>query len=139
MTHRPFTAPWADAFHAAIAADAAYQLAAAKWAWPVGLVLDATPEFGYPDSVAIELALDHGRCHSVALLPPANLTAPFVLTAPYATWKAVLRGELDPLTGVTLGRIAVRGSLATLMLHARAAKALVTCARAVPIHFPDEA
>lgn len=136
--HLPFTPPWATAFRDAIAADAGYRAAAARWTWPVALVLEPEPAFGYPDAVAVELALDRGDCHGAAIRAADAVTAPFVLRAPYATWKAVVRGELDPLAAVTLGRIRVQGSIATLMLHARAATALVGCARAVPTRFPDE-
>lgn len=137
--HRPFTPGWAAAFRDAVELDAAYREAAAKWTWPVALVLDAAPELGYAEPVAVELALDRGRCHGAEIRHPGAVTAPFVLRAPYATWKQVMRGELDPLAGVTRGRIGVRGSLATLMLHARAAAALCACARTVPTLFPDEA
>lgn len=139
MTHRPFTPHWATAFQAAIESNDAYRAAAANWTWPVALVLQPAPEYGYPEPVAVELGLDRGRCHHSAIRPAAEVSAPIVLTAPYAVWKSVVRGELDPLAGVTRGKIAVRGSLATLMLHAKAAVALVACARAVPTTFPDEA
>lgn len=138
VRHRPFSAAWADAFHAAIEADDAYRSAAAKWTWPVALVLAPTPEFGFPEAVAVELQLDRGRCHAAQVIPATDVTAPLALTAPYAVWKAIVHGELDPIAGVTRGKIAVRGSLATLMMHARAATALVACARAVPTAFPDE-
>ena len=105
----------------------------------LALVLQPAPAFGYPDAVAVELSLDRGACHGAEIRDPQQLSAPIVLSAPYETWKAVVRGELDPLAGVTRGKIAVRGSLATLMMHAKAAVALVACARAVPTEFPDEA
>jgi putative sterol carrier protein len=135
---RPFTPEWAGAFRDAVEADAAYRATAANWTWPVALVLEAAPELGYDEPVAVELTLDRGRCHGAAMQPIDAVTAPFVLTAPYATWKEVVRGELDPLAGVTRGRIRVQGSLMTLMLHARSAAALCLCARAIPTHFPDE-
>ena len=137
--HRPFSPEWAAAFRDAIEADAAYRETATKWSWPVALVLDAAPELGYAEPVAVELALDRGRCHGAEIRPLEAVTAPFVLRAPYATWKQVMLGALDPLAGVTRGRIAVQGSLTTLMLHARSAAALCACARAVPTRFPDEA
>ena len=138
--HRPFSSEWAEAFKDAIEADASYMTAAAKWTWPVALVLQAAPELGYPDSVAggVELSLDRGRCHSAQLRARDAVTAPFILTAPYAVWKSVVRGELDPLVGVTRGKITVQGSLATLMMHAKSASALCACARAIPTAFPDE-
>lgn len=136
--HRPFSTDWADAFQQAIEADDAYKVAAAKWTWPVALVLTPAPEFGYPETVAVELTLDRGHCAAATILPREAVTAPFVLTAPYDVWKSVVKGELDPLVGVTRGKITVQGSLATLMLNARSASALVACARAVPTLFPDE-
>lgn len=135
---RPFSAEWADAFRAAIESDTTYLTAAAKWTWPVALVLQPAPEFGYPDAVAVELTLDRGRCHEATIRPRDGVTAPFVLTAPYAVWKQVVQGALDPLVGVTRGKIAVQGSLATLMMNSKAATALVACARNVPTAFPDE-
>lgn len=136
---RPFTPEWASAFRDAVEADAHYREVAARWTWPVALVMDAAPELGYAEAVAIELTLDRGRCHGAAILHPDALTAPFVLRAPYAIWKQVMLGALDPLAGVTRGRIGVKGSLTTLMLHARSAAALCKCAQAVPTRFPDEA
>lgn len=138
LPHAPFTAEWAAALCGAIESDAEYRVAAAKWTWPVALVLDAEPELGYPEPVAAELSLDRGRCHGAALCHLDAVTAPFVLRAAYTTWKAVVRGELDVIAAVVQRRISVRGSLATLMMHARAATALVACARAVPTRFPDE-
>lgn len=137
--HRPFTAAWAEAFRSAIESDESYRSAAAKWTWPVALVLTPAPELGFVDSVAVELQLDGGRCHAAAIVAADAVTAPIALTAPYPVWKSIVRGELDPMAGVTRGLIAVRGSLMTLMMHARAATALVACAKAVPTEFVDEA
>lgn len=139
MGHRPFTAEWADAFRTAILSDEGYRRAAAAWTWPVALVLDPAPALGYPDAVAVELMLDRGDCSAASIRAADALSAPFVLSAPYAVWKLVVTGALDPVVGVTHGKIKVRGSLTTLMLNARAASALCACARAVPTSFPDEA
>jgi putative sterol carrier protein len=135
---RPFTPAWAGAFRDAVEADAAYRATATNWTWPVALVLEAAPDLGYDAPVAVELALDRGRCHGAEIRSLDSLTAPFVLTAPYGTWKEVVRGQLDPLAGVTRGKIRVQGSLMTLMLHAKSAAALCLCARAIPTRFPDE-
>lgn len=137
--HRPFTPAWAEAFRSAITANAPYRAAAARWTWPVAFVLEPAPELGYPDAVAVELALDRGTCHRAEIRAVADVSAPFVLRAPYATWKAIVTGGLDPLVGVTRGAIKVEGSLTTLLMHAAAAAALCNCARGVVTQFPDEA
>lgn len=136
---RPFTQAWADALRAAINVDPAYRTAAAKWTWPMALVLEAAPELGYASDAAVEFDLDSGTCTAARVLDPAAATAPFVLRASYAVWKRIVRGVTDPVMAVALRQVTLHGSLTTLMLHAGAAKALVACARKVPTHFPDEA
>lgn len=139
MTHpRPFTQAWADALRAAINVDEAYRAAAANWTWPVAFVLDAAPELGYPGDAVVEFDLHRGSCTAARILQPSEITAPFVLRASYAVWKRVVRGITDPVMAIALRQVVLQGSLSTLMLHARAAKALVSCARTVPTHFPDE-
>lgn len=135
----PFTPEWAAAFRAAIEDDHAYRETAARWTWPVALVLDAAPEYGFAEPVALELTLDRGRCHRAEIRARDAVQAPIVLSAPYAVWKAIVRGELDPLAGVATGQVAVHGAVMPLMLHPRAATALLSCARAVPTRYPDEA
>lgn len=104
----------------------------------MALVLEAAPEFGFSQEAAVEFALDRGTCHSATVLDPSAVTAPFVLRAPYAVWKRIVRGLTDPVLAVAMRQVTLQGSLSTLMMHAGAAKALVACARSVPTHFPDE-
>lgn len=138
--HEPWTQEWADAFRAAIDADPAYQRAAASWTWPVALVVQARPDLGIPEERAVEVDLDRGRCHAARVVAGDAVTADIALRGDYDTWKRIVRGELDPVTAVTMGKLKlVRGSLTTLMLHTGAARALVACAASVPTRFPDEA
>ncbi|MBW7932264.1 MAG: SCP2 sterol-binding domain-containing protein [Gemmatimonadaceae bacterium] len=135
---RPFTQAWADALRAAVNGDAGYRAAASGWAWPVALVLEPAPHLDYADETAVELVLEHGQCTAARQLDPTAVTAPFVLRAPYGVWKRLVRGTLDPLMAVGLRHVKVQGSLTTLLAHAGVAKALIACARTVPVHFPDE-
>jgi len=139
MSFRPFTQAWADALREVVNGDAAYRAAAAHWTWPLAMVLEPAPALGYAESVAAELVLDHGICRTATVLAPDAVTAPFVLRAPYEVWKQVVRGELDAVSAVMTGRIQLRGAAMTLMMHARAAQALLACATRVPTAFPDEA
>ena len=138
MRFRPFTQPWADALCEALNGDAAYRDAAARWAWPLAMVLEPTPALGYAEPVATELVLDHGTCRAATVLAPGAVTAPFVLRATYEVWKKVVRGELDPISAVVTGRIKLTGAMMTLMMHTGAAQALLACASRVPTDFPDE-
>jgi putative sterol carrier protein len=92
-----------------------------------------------PEGRAVELTLDRGRCHDARAIAPSAVTADLVLAGAYPTWKAIVRGALDPVAAVATGRLTLaRGSLAALMPQMGAARALVACARQVPTRFPDE-
>ena len=136
---KPFTSEWASAMRVAINANAAYKEAAAKWTWPVALVVEANAALGYPAAVAVELALDRGTCSDARVVPPDQVKADFVLRASLDTWRALSAGTLDAVGAVSTGKVKLTGSMMTLMMHAKAAKALVACARDVPTHFPEAA
>lgn len=135
MTYKPFTAAWTEAMMDAINASAAYKEAATKWTWPVALVVDADPAAGYPVAVAAVFDLDRGTCKGAQLVAPEQVTADFVLRASIGTWKELVAGTIDAVGAVASGKVKLTGSTMTLMMHAKAAKALVACARDVPIAF----
>ncbi len=135
---RPFSHEWAAAFKDAINADPQYPSVARSWTWPVALVLEATPQLGYPTAVAVQFALDRGTCTSATIMPPHTVSATFVLRADYETWKEVASEGLDAIAAVSGGRIRFTGPLGTLMMHAKAATALIGAAQAVPTLYPDE-
>jgi hypothetical protein len=70
--------------------------------------------------------------------PAGASAAPFKLRGPYAVWKRLVRGELDPVMAVARGELRLEGPLTTLMMHVSSARALVACAQRVPTTFPDE-
>ena len=135
---RPFSPDWAAAFRDAINGDADYRTIAKSWTWPTALVLDATPAYGYPLPLAVQLTLDRGTCAAAVVVPPHAVDATFVLRADYATWKEVVKDGLDPIVAVTAGRIKFSGPLGTLLMHTRAATALLAIAQSLPTLFPDE-
>ena len=137
---RPFTQPWADAFRDAINADPTYRTAAAGWSWPVALLLDPpAATLGYPEPVAVQVALDRGTAGDATVVSGDAATADIVLGGSYETWKEIVRGSLDPVGAVMGGRLRlVRGSMMTLMSQIGAARALVACAAQTPTEFPDE-
>jgi putative sterol carrier protein len=74
------------------------------------------------------------------LLTGTHSECDFVLRGDYDVWKQVVAGALDAVVAVSMGKLKlVKGSLTTLMMQTKAAKALVQCARSVPTLFPDEA
>ena len=136
--HRPFSQEWADALCAAINASESYRTLAARWTWHVALVVEKNVPLGFAHDQGVVLSLEHGQCKGVKVVEGKLARAPFVFRAPYAQWKRLARGEVDPIIAVMKGELSFTGSMATLMQHSRAAKALVECTRVVPTSFPDE-
>jgi putative sterol carrier protein len=134
--HKPFSSEWAHAFRDAINASAEYRTAATGWTWPLALSLSASPDRGYPSDIAVELDLDRGTCTAVRVKTDEKATTDFVLRGDYEAWQSVVQGNVDPVVAVTMGKLKlVQGSLTTLMLNTKAAKALVACAQQVPTDF----
>lgn len=134
---RPFSIEWTAAFVQAINASADYRLAAEGWDDTLALHLEAAPEFGYHADTVIVLALADGQCGSGSVMEVGEAEVPITLRGSYAAWKDVFLGIIDPIGAVLRGRLAVDGSLFTLMRHTKAAVALVAAARTVPTTFPD--
>ncbi len=131
-----FSTAWADALRAAVNDDARYRDAAKGWTNPVALVVE--PGDGMGDGAAVQVNLQAGTCLSADSLAPDAVSAPFVLSANLATWKEIVGGDTDPLGAVARGTVRlIRGSLGTLMIHARSATALLECARQIETHWPE--
>lgn len=139
MPLEPFTPEWAAAIKDAINASEAYRRAGHGWRWPIALVLEAHPDLGIHEDVAVVLELDRGRCRAARVVHGGKTPADYVLRGSYGVWKALVRGRMEPIAALVRGRIRlVHGSLARLLLHARAANALVRVAASVDMVFPDE-
>ncbi len=135
MSIPAFSAAWAAAFLTAVNDDPAYRDAAKGWTNPVAMVI--APGDGPAAGMAVQVDLDAGTCLSAAALPAGDVSAPFVLSADLATWKEIVTGGSDPLMAVARGKVKLtHGSLGTLMLHARGAKALVACAQKIDTLWP---
>lgn len=135
----PFTDAWASACCAAINASPTYRAAAGDRGWSIALACDAEPAAGIVAPTAVEFDLAGGGCRTARVTAPAAAGAPVVLRGSYATWKAVVRGDVDPVAAVTAGRLAIdRGSLMSLLPLVAPARALLAAARTVDTAFPDE-
>jgi putative sterol carrier protein len=137
--HRPFTLEWATAYCDAINGDETFRKEGTRWNWPIAFILEANPPLGYPADIAVELALKAGRCTGARVVSARKTAVPYQLKGSYTTWKALVKGQMDPVTAVMKGDLQlVRGTVTALMMHARTARTLLACARAVETIFPDE-
>ena len=131
-----FSSAWADAFLLAVNSDVAYRNAAKGWTNPVALVVE--PGDGMLHGAAIQVDLEAGTCLRAAAVAPADVSAPFVLSGNLAAWQDIVSGGSDPMMAVARGKVKLtRGSLGTLMLHAKAARALVACAQQIDTLWPQ--
>ncbi len=139
MPHPPFSQPWADALRELLNADTGYRDASKNWHWSLALAMDAEPSLGFPDPVAVELDLVNGSCERAEARPAADLRSDYVLRGDLATWKSIVRDDVDAVSAVMAGKLKLaKGPLFSLMTHIASARALVACARRVDTRFPDD-
>ena len=142
MAHLFPSAPWAESYKDAINQNTRYREAAHDWdEGAIALVCKAEPSLGITDAQAIVLDLEYGECHGVHYTDRATALAeaPYVIEADYATWKSVIRGELDPIVAMLSSRLQLtQGALARLIKDVEGSQALVSSASNIPTQFPDE-
>jgi putative sterol carrier protein len=132
----PFpSAEWAHALCEAINASPAYRESAATWeAGPICFVIRAGEEKTY-----LWLDLHRGECRGAGLVSPdEGERAPLLISAEYDDWEQILRGQLDPVRAIWMGRVKVRGDLSLLQRYLRAAQDLLACAARIPTRFRGE-
>ncbi len=116
-----------------------YREAALTWEGDVAFVFEAEPDRNVPDDLWAWLDLWHGECRAGRMVSPEEgAKAPYVIRAPYARWKQVLAGDLDPVKGMMQGKLRLEGDLPTIIRYVRAANELVHLTMAVPTTYLDE-
>jgi len=134
------TTEWAEAFRVEIEASHTYRKAGASWKHgPIAFLVRAAPGLGVAQPIALVLDLEAGRCRSAKVVPEAEAArAPYCISGEYRDWKAVVRRELDPIKAIVTRKLALRGSMFTLLRYVPAAMELVACALRVPADFADD-
>lgn len=76
----------------------------------------------FPRTLAVYARQERGRIASWRVLPDEDdileLEPAYVVRAPYGVWKALLRGERDPVQAALSGQVKVKGDLEALMRRA---------------------
>src|SRR5262249_31445808 len=110
-------------------------------AWDQGaiaLVCRAEPALGVPEAVGMVLDLEHGECRGVVYTTDRSQidATPFVIEASYAQWKAVIRGETDPIRAMLQGQLRLtKGHLPTIIKDVEGSKQLVLSASQIATEF----
>lgn len=116
-----------------------YREAAASWEGDVCFVFEADPSLGADEDIWGWLDLWHGECRDAKIVTPEEGgKAAFIIRAPYARWKEVIKRELDPVKGMMQGKLSLKGDLPTIIRNVKASNVLVGLAGTVPTTFIDE-
>lgn len=127
---------WLSLYRDLINASKGYREAAQTWEGDIAFILEAEPDRGVPHELAAWLDLWHGECREAHMLAAGEGNdAAYGIRAPYSRWREVLAGELDPVKGMVQGKLKLRGDLANIIRHVRAAKELVHLTTLVPTEF----
>jgi len=135
------SAEWCVALKDAINANTGYRTAAKDWTHgAVAMVVAAEPAIGIPEDVGMWLDTASGECRECRLITRAEADkAPFVLVAPYARWKEVIKKQLDPTKGMMQNKLKLtKGHMPTMVKFVTANKELVESTTRVPTQFVDE-
>jgi putative sterol carrier protein len=132
---------WAAAYKDAINQNAAYKTAGKDWTHgPVAFVVKADPSIGIAEDTGMWLDVHQGSCRDCRIVSAKEAEgASFVIVAPYALWKVVIRGELDPTKGMMQNKLKLtKGHMPTMVKYVTASKELVKSTEKVPTKFRDE-
>ena len=135
---------WVKAIHEAINSSEDYEKAAKTWEGDILFVaIDLPPvvseKFGDKEKIGFWLDLWHGKSRGYEFVEDVDSKkAEFTIIATYENWKKVVKGELNPVSGLMTRKLKVKGSLTKILRHTNAAIALLKAVQIVPTKFIDE-
>jgi putative sterol carrier protein len=141
MSHPFPSQEWCDAYKAAINASAAYKEAGKEWTHGVvAMVVKADPAVGIPEELGMWLDVHQGECRACTLVSSAEAqNAAYVIVAPLARWKEVMKGEIDPIKSMMQNKLKLtKGHMPTMVKYVNASRELVAASSKVATKYPDE-
>lgn len=132
---------WCGAYKDAINASATYRTAGKDWTHGVvAMVVKAEPEHGIAEDMGMLLDVHQGECRGCRLVKAADAeSAEFVIVAPLARWKEVMKNQLDPIKGMMQNKLKLtKGHMPTMVKFVNASRELVQASSRVDTKFPDE-
>ncbi|WP_394834531.1 SCP2 sterol-binding domain-containing protein [Pendulispora rubella] len=133
---------WTRAYKDAINSNPAYKTAGKDWTHGVvAMVVTADPSLGIPEDQGMWLDVHGGECRECRLVSREEAEkASFVIVAPYARWKEVIKGEVDPIKAMMQFKLKLtKGHMPTIVKYVHASRELVNSTAKVPTKFRDEA
>ncbi len=119
---------WLSSFHNKLNADPQYASIAKKWEGD--LIFSIEPDGQFPETVHFYFDLWHGKCRaSRTLTSPDEVNALFTISAPFANWKRILDGDLNPMQALLTQKLKVRGNMGYLMRNVPVVLDFARCAQ----------
>lgn len=113
----------------------AYRDAAKNWEGDFYFVIHGID--GSAQAGLLYLDLWHGQCREAyRVTGPLGKSPEFTIEAPLATWRRVLERKLDPIQGLIMRQLKLKGNLFKIMGVPRAAVELVKCCTRIPTAWP---
>jgi len=139
MTYKFPSEEWTQAYKDAVNASENYRKHGKPWTFgAVAFVVRPDPALGITEEQCMLLDVHEGECRATKFSVGRESveSAPFIVVADYARWKACLRGEIDPIKGMMEGKLKLeKGHLPTMLRFVESSRALVSAASAVPTEF----
>ncbi|MGQ4891854.1 MAG: SCP2 sterol-binding domain-containing protein [Candidatus Njordarchaeia archaeon] len=135
---------WVKAIHESVNNSEEYEKAAKNWEGDILFVATDLPpnvsqKFGGKEKIGFWLDLWHGKSRGYEFVEDVESKKPeFVISSTYENWKKVVKGDLNPVSGLMTRKLKVKGSLAKILRHTNAAIALLKAVQKVPTKFIDE-
>jgi putative sterol carrier protein len=131
---------WLTLYRDLINGSKEYRESSQDWEGDIAFVMEAEPDRGVPEDLVAWLDLWHGECRGARMITAdEGDRAAYGIRAPYSRWREVLEGRLEPVKGMVQGKLKLRGDLAEIVRHVRAASELVRLTTLVPTDFLDAA
>ena len=136
MAHQFPSESWIQELSKLLNESPSYEQSAKDWEGDFIFVVSADETL--EKEAYLFLGLHHGKSTGAALLASADeRPAEYTITAPFATWRKVIDGDLDPIQGMMMRKLKLEGNLMKIMRYPRAAKEIVTCCASVPTEWPE--
>jgi putative sterol carrier protein len=131
---------WVEAWVTLANGSAEFEASGAGWEGTVGIVIEADPRSGVPETLYMRLDGRNGKWLAHALGTSSGILegAVFVLRAPYLRWKELVRQDLHPIKGLLQGRIRIQGHLPVILRWIASIGVLARLAGEVDTEFVDE-
>jgi len=128
---------WLNELKDSLNADKVFEKAAAKWEG--SLVMHVQADELLDKETIMWIDPYHGKIRDAKIIHSLDEeNCDFVLGAKYATWKAIINGEMDSMKAMMKGKIKVQGKLTALLKQTKASNALIKVQQNMDTVFMDE-